>query len=199
MKSILFVDFDGTICFDKYWRSLPKEKRDQIDIFLFGQDKTILNDWMRGKYTSEEINKILAEKLQIPYHKLWELFVNDCKTMRVSQEIINNLNHLKNKYIIILVTGNMDSFSRFTVPSLYLDKVFDHINNSFIEGKLKHENKGEIFVKYADKFNIPIQSCYLIDDSDKACKSFKDLGGTALQISPENDVFYYLRKLSLSQ
>src|SRR5271154_2261777 len=96
-KPILFVDFDGTICFDKYWRSLPPEKYNQIQEFVFGQDKTLLNDWMRGVYTAEEINELVAEKIDIPFEELWKLFVRDCETMQVSKEILEKLSALRNK------------------------------------------------------------------------------------------------------
>lgn len=150
---------------------------------------------MRGTYTAEEINKFLAEKTGIPFEELWELFVQDCKTMQVSQEILDKLSTLRNKYTVILVTGNMDSFTRFTVPVLGLEKYFDHINNSFFERKFKDDNGGEVFTKYAEALNISLKNSILLDDSAKACKTFENLGGTAYLITPELSVNHFLERI----
>jgi len=195
-KPILFVDFDGTICFDKYWRSLPLEKYDQIQNFIFGEDKTILNSWMKGEYTAEEINKIVADKIDIPYEELWGLFMLDCNTMQVPPEILEKLNSLRKKYVVILITGNMDSFTRFTVPSLHLDTFFDHINNSFFHKSFKDDNGGKIFVEYADALVVPIGNCILMDNSVKTCEIFTVLGGKACLITPEQDIMSYLDDLA---
>lgn len=195
-KPLIFIDFDGTICFDKYWRSLPTEKFNSIQDFLFGEDKTLLNDWMRGVYSAEEINKLVSEKIGIPYNELWDLFVNDCKSMNISKQVLEKINSLRNKYIVILVTGNMDSFTRFTIPALELDKYFDHINNSFFDGKLKTDEKGQVFTEYAKAFGVNLKECLFIDNSPKACALFEELGGKAFLITPEYDVMYYLEKLS---
>ncbi len=195
-KPILFIDFDGTICFDKYWRSLPKDKFDQMQSFMFGEDKTLVNDWMRGKYTAEEINQLVAEKIDMSFEKLWELFVLDCKTMEVSREILEKLSAIRDKYTVILITGNMDSFTRFTVPVLQLEKYFDYINNSFFETKLKDDDNGSLFTKYAKSLGVSLNKCILIDNSQKACESFRALGGTAYFITPEHGIMMYLENLS---
>ena len=83
---------------------------------------------MRGKKTSEEINVLVAKKINMPFTELWEIFVQDCTTMHVSIEILEKISSLQDKFRIILVTGNMDSFTRFTVPTLHLEDYFDYIN-----------------------------------------------------------------------
>ena len=194
-KPILFIDFDGTICFDKYWRSLPDHQFKAVQDFLFGEDKSKVNDWMKGKYSAEEINKLVAEKLDIPYEELWDSFVAECKTMSVSKEVLNKISSLRSKYTVILVTGNMDSFSRFTVPALGLNRYFDHINNSFFAGKLKDESGGFAFTDYSKSFGVSMSDCILIDNSVKACEAFRNLGGTAHQIEAGFDIEYFLREL----
>lgn len=75
---------------------------------------------MKGKYTAEQVNEKIAQEIGMPYEEVWQLFVNDCSTMRVPQEILEQLSSLRSRYTVILMTGNMDSFSRFTVPALGL-------------------------------------------------------------------------------
>jgi hypothetical protein len=79
MKPILFIDFDGTISTDKFWRSLPKEEYARIQGDFFKSDRGQAEDWMRGNYTAEEITEHLAEMLGYDYDELWNSFVADCK------------------------------------------------------------------------------------------------------------------------
>lgn len=194
-KPILFCDFDGTLCYDRYWRSLPLDKLDKLQELFFGTDRTLINDWMRGKYSAEEINQIVSGKIEIPYKKLWEIFVDDCKTMEVSREALEKLHQLRNNYKVILITGNMDSFSRFTSPALMLDDYFDYISNSYDEGMHKTDNQGELFLKYINKYGVAIEECILLDNSMKVQKVFDNLGGKTYLVTDEQDILYHLDNL----
>lgn len=156
-KPILFCDFDGVLCHDRYWRSLSFNEHEKVQELLFRNNTTLVNDWMRGKYTAEEVNRIVSEKTEIPYKRLWDVFVKDCKTMHIQKGNLEKLNSFRDQYTVILITGNMDSFSRFTHPALMLDNYFDHISNSFHEGIHKTDNGGEIFLKYIEKYGATIQ------------------------------------------
>ena len=94
-KPIIFCDFDGTICHERYWRSLPSEQYEKVQNLLFRSDKTYVNDWMRGKYTAEQVNEKVAQEIGMPYEKVWQLFVNDCNTMHVPREILEQLSSLR--------------------------------------------------------------------------------------------------------
>jgi FMN phosphatase YigB (HAD superfamily) len=195
-KKILFIDFDGTLCHDRYWRTLPQEKYKVVQETFFGSNRTIVNDWMRGKYTSEQINTIVARKLNMPYEEIWNLFKDECFKIKVSEEILKKIKSLRKDYVVILVTGNMDSFFRFTENRLNLKKYFDLVINSYEEGSLKTDNNGETFLKYAKKFKVPIKNCFVIDDSKNVCNVFQKLGGESLLITKEKDIGYYLDFLS---
>ncbi len=145
MKPLLFIDFDGTLCHDRFWRSADDVTKGKIQDFLFNPKNPLVAEWMKGKHTSEDINQILAKELDVDYQKLWDIFVEDCKTMKISDEVLNHLAILKNKYITILSTDNMDCLDRFTVPSLKLDLYFDAILNSYNERSLKIDNNGNFF------------------------------------------------------
>jgi len=191
-KPILFCDFDGTICRDRYWTSLPPEEHEQVQKLLFRENTTRVNDWMRGKYTAEEINQWLSDRAGIPYERLWDTFVSDCLAMRVSKGTLEKLSSLRNQYQVILMTGNMDSFSRFTAPKLELEKYFDHISNSFYEGRHKTDDGGKIFTDYAMRFGAPLSDCIVLDDSKNVCATFESLGGKAYRITPETTVDHFL-------
>lgn len=195
-KPILFIDFDGTICFDRYWASLPPAQFEAVQELLFGGDSTRVNDWMLGKYSSEEINHYVSSALGIPYGDLWPLFVDDCASMTVSKALLDRLSGLRDRFWLVLITGNMDCFSRFVVPALGLDQFFDQISNSWHEGKHKTDREGEIFADYAAKFNASLDRCVLIDDSVTACAAFTALGGKSCLIAGDNDIGHYLSMLA---
>jgi len=192
MKPILFCDFDGTLCHDRYWRSLPAEQHEKVQQLLFQDDTTRVSDWMRGKYTAEEMNHFVANEIGMTYDELWELFVQDCNTMDVPQEVLEKLSTLRDRYTVILMTENMDSFSRFTTPALRLKRYFDHIINSYYEGKYKTDNDGEIFVDYSKKWNVPLNECVVVDDNPHVCGTFEALGGRACRVTPEQNITYHL-------
>jgi FMN phosphatase YigB (HAD superfamily) len=188
----LFVDFDGTICTDRFWQSLDEVARTQIQDTLFKDNHEMVYDWMRGKITSEEVNQNLANYLGIPYQQLWDTFVSDCSNMYVAPEILATIQTLRSRYYTVLITGNMDCFSRFTVPSLRLDQYFDTIVNSSDEGQLKTDNDGETFLKY-HKGNIT--DAVLIEDSPHTCEVFTQLGGTAMRVTAETRTLSHLQSL----
>jgi len=92
IKPILFCDFDGVLCHDRYWRSLPFKEHEQVQELLFRNDTTLLNDWLRGKYSAEEVNRLVSEEIAMPFEKLWKVFVKDCKNMRVWTVLVVLLN-----------------------------------------------------------------------------------------------------------
>jgi hypothetical protein len=87
----------------------------------------------------------------------------------------------------------MDSFDRFTAPALQLNSHFDVIVNSYSEGQLKTDNNGESFLKY---LKGSVAEAVLIEDSQKTCDVFTQLGGKALQVSPGFPATLYLQNLA---
>lgn len=83
----------------------------------------------------------------------------------------------------------MDCFSRFTVPSLKLQDYFDVIVNSFEEKQLKTDENGYTFTKY---LKGDIHDAILIEDSEKSCEIFSNLGGVANRVIEIDDTEKYL-------
>lgn len=167
----------------------------QVQELLFGDDKSLVMDWMLGSRSAEDINQFVAEATGIPFGELWDIFVHDCRTMDVPKDVLARLSALRDSYVVILITGNMDSFSRFTVPALKLNEYFDHISNSYDEGRHKTDDEGAIFLSYSAKYQVPIAQCMLIDDSSGACSLFEKLSGNAYLITSDNDISHYLTML----
>ncbi len=196
---IVFLDWEGTLCWSRFWESLRTgrarefEWGQKIEEFLFSKDKTLINNWMRGRVNSEQINDFLSEKLQIKKEKLWEVFVNDCRKMQLDYQLRIKIKQLRTRAYVILMTGNMDCFTRYTVPALRLENLFDQIVNSSNVGYLKTERGGESFLEYLRTFNVPIVNTFLVDDSVKTCEFFNSLGGRSYIVrNGKNDTSQFL-------
>ncbi len=194
-KPVLFIDFDGTLCHDRFWRSLGPDHSKKIQSSLFSQDLRLVTDWMKGAYSSEEVNEKLALTLNVPFGFLWETFVKDCAGMSVDEAVLKKVNGLRKKYKTVLITDNMDCFERFTVPALKLDEYFDVIVCSSKEKMLKNEDGGKLFRDVMLRFDgIPAQSI-LIDDSKRSCSTFEALGGRSFLITKEKPLSHWLASM----
>lgn len=195
MKKVLFIDFDGTLCHDRFWRSAGLEIRGRIQDLVFKKEKEIADKWMRGEVSSEEINRLVSTELQIPFQNIWDIFVADCKGMQVSSSILKQINDLGDRFHTVLVTDNMDCFTRFTVPSLTLDSYFDLIVNSSEIRKRKGDNNGEVFSDVVSEFSSKLEDSTLIDDSQTVCANFTKLGGTSCLVTAERPLSAWLKSL----
>ncbi|MEK7498373.1 MAG: hypothetical protein AAB611_00750 [Patescibacteria group bacterium] len=141
---------------------------------------------MLGGYTSEEINSLLARKLKVSSEWLWQIFVNDCRSMNVSVQTLIDLATLEDRFKVILLTDNMDCFSRFTVPSLNLEHYFDRIINSHNKKRSKKDMLPDLVDGKLTK------ESFIIDDSSKVCNLFQELGGIACLITTERNIDHYI-------
>jgi FMN phosphatase YigB (HAD superfamily) len=150
---------------------------------------------MRGKYSSEEINQYISDRLELPFEKIWDIFVQDCNSMKIPEVTLQWVHDFRNRYTTILATDNMDCFSRFTAPANKLDRYFDVISNSFDHGMFKEDNGGELFKYLAEEHGAKIDGCILIDDSKKVCDIFSGIGGRACFVTNKTPLDYWLDKL----
>lgn len=191
----LLIDFGGTLCHDFFWRSLPQDQFLRMESYLFGVDRTLVNDWMRGKYTSEQVSQRLAQHLGVDEQWLWEQFVRDCQTMRVNEVVRQRLEELKKRFALALVTDNMDSFTRFTVPALKFEYLFSLVVSSYEHRMLKNDAHGAIFERTAKALEQEISSMVLLDDSPSTCALFQELGGHAMLVNNEQHFLSLLQSL----
>lgn len=196
MKPILFIDFDGTLCHDRFWRSADKAIQEKIQDFLFSSKNTLASEWMKGSHTSEEINRILSRELNVDFDTLWQIFVHDCETMKVSHVDLNLVAVLKDRYYTVLATDNMDCLDRFTVPALRLGNYFDLILNSYNERMFKNDLDGKFYMSAAKNRGVDVKGCVLVDNSAKTCELFGKIGGAAFLVTESKPLQYWLGQIS---
>lgn len=195
-KNIVFIDFNGVISCDKFWKSLEDEEhelhkfKEGIETFLFRDNKPMLLDWMIGKYTSEDVHKMISDKLKMPYDAFFATFQEDCANIDISEKILKEADKLKRYYKVILATDNMDSFDRFSLPkNPLMTESFDEIDNSYNTKIFKTSDNGKYFLRKIAEAGAVISNCILIDDSEKNCNMFRSLGGMAFNVrGGENEV-----------
>ena len=195
MKPTLFIDFDGTLCHDRFWRSIETSSFEKIQNFLFGANKSKVDEWIRGIHSSEEINQLISKELNVPFEKVWEIFVADCENMNIPAYVLNRIENLRKNYHTILITDNMDCFTRFTVPALKLNSYFDSIINSFDNKKFKSDNNGDIFLQVINGRGSKIEDSILMDNSKGACNTFSKLGGVTRFVTSEKPLAFWLENL----
>lgn len=195
-RKVIFIDWDGTLCFSRFWETLSAKNStfSQVVANFFATEKEMIRNWMRGKHTSEEINKLLSERAGLLEKEVWNSFVSDCQQMKIDLKITKTIKKLRKKHNVILITGNMDCFSRFTVPSLKLDRLFDRVINSYDTGMLKTDDNGKQFFDCLNVYNSNISESYLIEDSANTCEVFTKLGGKALKVNKKEDTLTHLNK-----
>lgn len=192
---MVFIDFHGTLCHDLFWRSLPGEHQARIQSFLARDGHAMLTPWMRGELSAEAVNHKVAEATGMPFQSVWASFVRECETMHIQATALKAIDRLRQDAVVLLVTDNMDCFSRFTVPALGLDRHFDGISNSSETGILKADGNGAIFRQLAEHWGMHEDACTLLDDSADACANVTAMGGRAIRIERRGDLDLALQHL----
>lgn len=181
IKTIIF-DFDGVLCQDIFYTSLKDiypAVYDYIENQIFGSSGDLVEQWMRNKITSDDINRIISKNNNIEFDWIKKIFENDILNMRVDQ---NLLNFIKKQQTlgrqVALLTNNMDVFTTLTVPNHKLDKIFKVIVNSADHGLLKTDQQGKLFDIVMEKIGSnDYGSALLVDDSSKIKPVFEAKGG----------------------
>ena len=73
----IFLDWNKTLSHSKFWGHWQEINHPHNHIFkniqstLFGISSERINDWMRGKYTTEQIIDYVSKQTHQNYHLLW--------------------------------------------------------------------------------------------------------------------------------
>ncbi|TSC53138.1 MAG: Uncharacterized protein CEO40_26 [Parcubacteria group bacterium LiPW_72] len=196
LHSLLF-DFDGVLCCDRFYRATLEKAYPKVYIWIqeniFGDSKELVEQWMRGKISSAEINHIIAKNTAINDALLEKLFVKSVRLMKIDQELRNYIAGLKKRVKKIgLITDNMDVFSKITVKNHSLNKLFDVIINSADYGYLKKDQKGKLFNIVLAKMGEEINNTLLVDDSLRVTNLYQDKGGKTFLYQNFHDFRWFL-------
>ncbi len=203
MIKVIFVDWYDTLSESKFWDHLKENDNqtlDKINKALFGE-KDIINPWMRGIWTSEEVVRLISKNMRLDYKKIFAEFVVSCQKMKfVSNKIPQLTNQLRMKgYKVIIATDNMDSFTRWTIPAMGIHDIFDGVLNSFDIKALKRDpgedGKSLFFKDFLKKYNLKGGESILFDDGEDKNGVIGSLGIEYRKISESNSLVSELEKL----
>jgi FMN phosphatase YigB (HAD superfamily) len=187
--SVVFVDWAGTMSHSMFWsrwRETAPARWQRVQRRLFGNPNLVRN-WMRGRYTAEEIVEILATGDDLPFDG-WaaELERSCCEMQLADANIRVLLPALRSIGVkVILATDNMDTFSRWTVPSLGLLELVDEILDSSRLGCLKDDRdprgRSPFLHSWFDAHGIEPSESVLFDDGGRHAE---ELGITWVPVTP---------------
>lgn len=201
MKSepkVIFFDWNKTLSNSLFWSHMSPDKQHKYSEYhgklitsLFVENKHLINPWMRGEHTTQEVMQMLSPLVGLPAEILEEELAVSCRNQAFVDESIPELiNALKAKGIkVVIATDNMDTFRKHTVPSMDLELLFDDLLISCELGLLKgdHDEKSiPFFDEYLEKYNWKYSDSVLLDDCIDKTGVYDNLGLQIRQItSPE--------------
>jgi hypothetical protein len=190
---VIFIDWNQTLSASHFWRSLPN-----VETVMFLANRHLLDPWMRGDCTAEEICQVLAGQTGISQEVIFSKLKESCETMEfVDDEVPGLIERIKAKGIkVVLATDNMDCFSRFTVPALRLDRLFDGLLISCDLKILKNEIRDKEIIFFTDYFrqnDLCYAEAVLLDDSARTSKEYWQLGFPVIIIDDKEKLLEVLR------
>ncbi len=145
----VLIDWHGTLSHSLFWEpwhvgtATERQTATLLQGAMFGAHRQLLEPWMRGELTSEDAVGQVAGSVGVPFTVAMEGFVASCRAMRlVSDEVLPLIAGLRSRGINVgIATDNMDSFTRWTVPSFGLDRHVDVILSSAVIGTMKGDRR----------------------------------------------------------
>lgn len=204
----IFFDWHKTLSHCDFWVQLKDPLHDRhhwhenIINYLFGENKELIQEWMRGKVDEGSILEKVSEKFSYPIKPLRDDLAESCRAMTfLSDEILPLIAQLRQRGIrCVVATDNMDVFRRYVVPALELDKHFDDVLVSFDQRHLKFDvpESGEaptFFRSYLEKYDLQYSEVLLIDDRVDTSGTFEKLGFDMFEVQDTAALLGHVRAL----
>lgn len=198
---VIFIDWDGTLSKSRFWQhwlSEDPESYNKIQQVLFVENPGMIQDWMRGFVSSELITAEIGLRAGLDSQILIKNLELSCRSMTfLYPEVLDIIQEKRQDGIkVVIATDNMDTFSRWTVPSLRLEQYFDGILTSADRGALKEDitqgGTSPFFHHYLTQNAIKPNEALWVDDRP-VHKTAEKLGMQFTQIDPDHNVTQALK------
>ena len=177
----LFVDWHLTLSKSIFWEHLSDPAHPHHSIFDYMQNALFrpsapgrwLLPWLRGQLTSEEVIASICQGTDFDAAFVLEELIVSCRRMSlVAQTIPASITSLRARGIrVVIATDNVDTFHRWTVPSLGLQEIFDGILSSYQLQAIKEDTdqagQSLFFSSYLQAHHIGPGESLLLDDGDE--------------------------------
>jgi FMN phosphatase YigB (HAD superfamily) len=205
IPKIIFIDWNKTLSHSLFWEQLKTEEHtyhlygDQIIHSLFNIDANLINNWMLGKQTTEDVCNLISEHVQLPANIIQEELIVSCQNMTFIDEAIPSLlAKIREKGMrVVVATDNMDTFRRFTMPALKLEEHFDDFLISSELGVFKYtfiDDKIPFFDAYLQTYNATYGDVALLDDSPEPTGTYERKGFVIRDVQDKSDLIRYLKE-----
>lgn len=202
---VLFIDWNKTLSNSFFWSQLADKNHPHnnyhqiISHWLFEKNNHLIDQWMRGAFTAEEICRLIATENHLDQKIVFDTLRDSCFKMELcSPDIIDLVKNIQKQGIkVIVATDNMDTFKRFTIPGMGLNKVFDDFLISYDLKTLKYDNTDNdipFFEKFLKKNNLFYKDVVLLDDSRNKSGIYDKLGFKISLVENAHDLIEYLRE-----
>lgn len=206
---VLFIDWHNTLSTSIFWGHLQNATHPYHTLFRLLQPlppeihNGMFTSWMKGSVTSEEVIHAITRLLHLDYDLIFHEFILSCQQMQfVSEEIVYLISSLRARGIkAVIATNNTDSFSRWTVPGMQLNKIFDGIINSSDMKALKwdvdEKEQSLFFADFLYRYKLQSGESVLIDDNntEMACTRTQSFGIEYRHIEPKIGLVPELKKI----
>jgi FMN phosphatase YigB (HAD superfamily) len=202
----IFIDWHGTLSTSLFWGHRPELA--PLSALLFspeGKHCGLIEPWVRGALTSEEVVQLVAHDANVAYDIALNELITSCQGMvLVASEVLNLVASLREQGTkVVIATDNMDTFCRWTAPSLGLDQHFDDILCSAELRALKWEadatGSSPFFGQLLAREGIGPGESILLDDNAAIEAHIRAFGIDFHQITPDSGLVKALRDLNAQQ
>lgn len=178
----VIIDFDGTLCCDRYFKPLGPKALDVITKLVFGENsKQWADPWMRGDLTSADVASYLSRHLPESPEAILAALRQGCRQLTFNPAVLDFTKHQRKAgRKTALVTANMDIFTEIVVPAHGLSSLFDIVLNTADHHTLdKITLWQEAFRSFGPDYSYA--SSLLVEDNPKMVGLFQWLGGFAYE------------------
>jgi len=208
VQTLILLDWSQTLSVSRFWEpwftSDDAALRDlavRMAGAIFDRPNDLLDRWCLGEVSAEDVVAEVAVAAGIDPVLALEGLEASCRGMRfLSDDILPMVEALRARGVRVgIATDNMDTFTRWTVPALGLDRWFDPILNSSDLGAVKSGplagGRHPFFSDMLDGLE-PGTQVYLVDDGGKTAPVAEAIGVTFCHVTPERDVVAWLQEIA---
>lgn len=203
----IFFDWNKTLSNSLFWEQLgnPEHERHgwnaDISRYLFQENRHLISEWMKGMIDARQIAEKISSRYGYSSDILLEDLIESCRNMKfVSDEVLPLIQKLRGSGVqCVIATDNMDTFMKYTVPGMELERYFDGFLSSFDLKRFKYDTEAEsipFFDNYLQQYGLSYADVILIDDSPDTSGVYERLGFDILQIADDDDFVNKLRRLA---
>ena len=200
----ILIDWNRTLSYSLFWSQLAEENHPyykqykKISKYLFVRNNDLINLWMRGEFSSEDICNKLEKISGLDKEKIFEELIISAQNMKfVSPKVPSLVKKIRRKgHKVVVATDNMDTFMRFTFPAMNLKELFDGFLVSFELKHLKNDvknNKLMFLESYIKEESVSPSDIVLLDDSVDMKNSYERAG---IKVVTIKDPETLIKKLS---